>query len=89
MKQLAPTPATKVDWFRVLTDICRDGYSLYELARDTTIPRSSLNAYKNGAEPAHAIGMCILAHWSIKTGKPGHDAPITRRMPSHIVRHST
>lgn len=87
MRQLVPS--NKIDWFRVLTDICRDGYSLYEFARDTTIPRSSLNAYKNGSEPTHAVGMCILAHWSIKTGRPGHDAPMTKRMPSHVVRHAT
>lgn len=79
----------KIDWFRVLTDLCRDGGSLYQLSRITTIPRSSLNAYKNGMEPTHAVGMCILAHWSMKTGKPGCDAPMTRRAHSNIVRNHT
>jgi hypothetical protein len=85
---LAVTLDQRIDWFRVLSDLTRDGASLYQLYRVTTIPRSSLNAYKNGVEPTHAVGMCILAHWSIKTGKPGHDAPMTQRAHSHIVRNS-
>jgi hypothetical protein len=85
---LAVTLDQRIDWFRVLSDLTRDGGSLYKLAETTTIPRSSLNAYKNGVEPTHAVGMCILAHWSIKTGKPGHDAPMTRRVHSHVVRNA-
>lgn len=86
---LAVTLDQRIDWFRVLTDLCRDGGSLYQLSRLTTIPRSTLTAYKNGMEPTHAVGMCILAHWSIKTGKPGHDAPMTQRTASLIVRTNT
>ncbi|WP_186065100.1 hypothetical protein [Burkholderia gladioli] len=84
---LAVTLDQRIDWFRVLSDLTRDG-SLYRLADATGIPRSSLNAYKNGVEPTHAVGMCILAHWSNKTGRPGSDAPMTLRAPSHVVRHA-
>jgi hypothetical protein len=83
---LAVTLDQRIDWFRVLSDLTRDGGSLYQLASTTGIPRRSLNSYKNGVEPTHARGMCILAHWSIKTGKPGHDAPMTRRYHSVNVR---
>ncbi|VVE10351.1 hypothetical protein [Pandoraea commovens] len=75
----------RVDWFRVLTDLCRDGGSLYQLARDTSIPRSSLQSYKAGSEPTHAVGMCLLAHWSAKVGRPGADAPlVTRYQPINV-----
>lgn len=79
----------RIDWFRVITDLTRDGGSIYQLARVTNIPRSSLNDYKNGVEPTHAVGMCILAHWSMKTGKPGSDAPITQRIAPIVVRNRT
>lgn len=80
-------PDTRIDWFRILTDLCSDGYSMYDLARDTSIPRSSLQSYKQGVEPLHAIGMCVLAHWSMRTGKSGADAPRVPRYPQMSVRH--
>ncbi|CAG9255953.1 hypothetical protein [Paraburkholderia caribensis] len=82
----AVAPEQRIDWFRVITDLCRDGGSLYQLSGATGIPRRSLNSYKNGVEPTHARGMCILAHWSMKTGKSGSDAPTTRLFRGNTVR---
>jgi len=82
----APSLAVRIDWFRVLTDLCSDGGSLYKLAAVTSIPRTSLQSYKNGVEPTHAVGMCLLAHWSAKTGLSGAEAPITARYHPITVR---
>jgi hypothetical protein len=82
----APSLAVRIDWFRVLTDLCSDGGSLYKLAAVTSIPRTSLQSYKNGVEPTHAVGMCLLAHWSAKMGRPGAEAPITARYHPITVR---
>lgn len=84
--QQVPSLDTRIDWFKVLTDLCRDGESLYTLARLTSIPRTSLQNYRNGVEPTHAVGMCLLAHWSAKTGRPGAEAPMTTRYHSITVR---
>jgi hypothetical protein len=76
----------RIDWFRVLADLCQDGGSLYQLSRITNIPRSSLQSYRLGVEPAHSVGMCLLRLWSIKTGADRDDAPCIERYSSLIVR---
>lgn len=80
------TPDHRIDWFRVLTDLCRDGGSLYQLSRITSIPRSSLQNYKRGVEPTHSVGMCLLRLWCIKTGNDRDEAPTQRRYDSISVR---
>jgi hypothetical protein len=76
------TPTESIDWFRILTDLCADGGSLYQVSRITSIPRSSLQSYKQGVEPSHSIGMCLLRLWSISTGKDRDEAPTIERMLS-------
>ncbi|MCW5141072.1 hypothetical protein [Burkholderia cenocepacia] len=82
----APAPDVRIDWFRVLDDLNRGGFSVARLSRITSIPRTSLNNYRYGAEPAHAVGMCILRHWSIQTGRDIADAPLVRRFTLQAVR---
>ncbi len=77
---------TRIDWFRVLADLCQDGGSLYQLSRITSIPRSSLQSYRAGVEPAHSVGMCILRLWAITTDKPSEEAPVTHKFESVTVR---
>lgn len=79
------TPDTRIDWFRVLTDLCQDGGSLYQVSRITSIPRSSLQSYKQGVEPSHSIGMCLLRLWSITTGKDRDDAPTVEKLATVAV----
>jgi hypothetical protein len=79
------TPDTRIDWFRVLTDLCQDGGSLYQVSRITSIPRSSLQSYRLGVEPSHSVGSCLLRLWAITTGNDRDDAPTVERMPSVSV----
>lgn len=80
------TPDVRIDWWRVLHDLCADGGSLYQVSRITSIPRTSLQNYKQGVEPSHSIGMCLLRLWSIRTGKDRDEAPTQQRYESVIVR---
>ncbi|QDX22558.1 hypothetical protein FP568_15715 [Pandoraea pnomenusa] len=80
------TLAVRVDWFRVINDLCGPDGSLYQLAQETKIPRSTLQAYKNGREPSHSIGMYLLAVWEKKAGGEGATAPLTTRYDRIVVR---
>lgn len=79
-------PDYRISWFKVLADLCEGGGSLYKVAAITSIPRTSLQSYRNGREPAHSVGMCLLRHWSIKTGRDRDDAPVEKRYDSVSVR---
>ncbi|MBC8642121.1 hypothetical protein IAG25_35540 [Caballeronia sp. EK] len=80
------TPELRIDWFRILTDLCQDGGSLYQVSRITSIPRSTLQNYKQGVEPSHSLGMCLLRLWAIKTGKDRDEAPTQQRYDPIMVR---
>lgn len=56
--------AQRIDWFRILTDLRVQGYSLYAVAEQTGIPRKTLDGYRNqDAEPRHCDGELLLALW--------------------------
>lgn len=68
----------RVDWFRVLTDLQRAGYSLATLQELTGISRSTLGRYRCGAEPRHADGEQLLAFWCQVQGRERYEAPQRR-----------
>lgn len=53
----------RVDWFRILDDLKRQGFSLYVLDELLLIPKSSLIRYKEGSEPNHATGEKLIGFW--------------------------
>lgn len=58
------TKPQRIDWFRVLTDLRVQGYSLYAVADETGIPRKTLDGYRSqGAEPRHSDGELLIALW--------------------------
>lgn len=79
-------PQESLDFFRIVTDLCSDGGTLAKLSAMTSIPLSSLGAYKNGTEPTFSVGLCLLRHWEIKTGKTRDQAPMIRRKVITRVR---
>lgn len=52
-----------VDWFRVLDDLKRRGFSLYMLEVQVGIPKSTLVGYKQGSEPKHMDGERLIQFW--------------------------
>ncbi|MBY4723971.1 MULTISPECIES: hypothetical protein [Burkholderia] len=71
----------RIDWFRVLADLCHGGSSLYKLSMTTRIPRSSLQSYRDGVEPSHSVGSLLLIAWSVKTGRDPIEAPTMLERP--------
>lgn len=81
MNTLAPT--TRIDWFRIIEDVRREGYSLYDIAQYTTIPKSTLMGYRNlGSEPPYDMGVVLLKFWAQVMERSVADAPAVPRMPS-------
>lgn len=66
----------RVDWFRILTQLKKEGYSTYAVSHFTRIPRSNLNNYKlTGTQPSYHHGVCLLQFWAEATGNDTTDAP--------------
>lgn len=74
----------RIDWFRILADLCHGGSSLYKLSMTTRIPRSSLQSYRDGVEPSHSVGSLLLIAWSVKTGRDPIEAPTMLDRPIDV-----
>lgn len=79
---------TRVDWFRVLSDLKRRGVSMREVARRLTVTlrgedsapvsEAHLRHYSNGGEPRFPVGLALLQLWIDVTGKTWGDVPLLR-----------
>ena len=65
----------RVDWFRLLDQLKDEGYSLYDVAFFTEIPKSTLIGYKNGSQPRYHDGLRMIQFWSEATGQPIAEVP--------------
>lgn len=72
---------TRVDWFRVIADLNRAGYSTRGFADSLGIARTTIEGWKAGSEPKHADGEKLLAWWSQVTGREVGTAPRQPRLP--------
>lgn len=70
---------TRIDWFRVIVDLSRQGVSLYGIQCATGINKSTLSGYKSGAEPRHSDGELLLGLWISVMQKGREDAPVEKR----------
>ena len=71
----AQPASMRIDWFRLLVNLGKEGYSLRSISHFTGISKSSLIGYKNGSQPAYHIGVCLLQFWSEATGHDSTEAP--------------
>lgn len=71
-----PAAPTRVDWFRILDDLKREGYGLREIAHFTHIPRTNLHRYRCGAEPMYSNGDRLIGFWAQVTEKNRDDVPM-------------
>lgn len=67
----------RVDWFAILVGLQRCGLSAAAVAIQTTIPRTTILGYKQGAEPKHADGERLIALWAGITGNDRKRVPMT------------
>lgn len=65
----------KIDWFRILTDLSRSGYSLQDIADELDVVASTLIGWKKGASPRHHSGEALIELWCRVTEKGRHHLP--------------
>ena len=72
----------RVDWFALMTDLHVAGFSGYDVADQTDIPRTTLLDWKRGSEPRHADGERLICFWVAATGQPRDSVPMAQDLPS-------
>lgn len=76
-------PGLRVDWFRVFDDLGKEGFTIYDIAEQTSIPRSTMRHWKDqDTEPRHSDGEKVLTFWESATGRTRKDAPMRAADPS-------
>jgi hypothetical protein len=58
----------RVNWFLVIVEMSRRGYSDTAIAGAIGTPRSTVRGWKQGAEPRHADGERMILLWCQVTG---------------------
>ena len=74
-----PTVSLTVDWFTVIADLRRHGYSLYTLSGLVGISRSTMYRWVEGGLPNHADGEIVIRFWIDTTGKDREHLPMKPR----------
>lgn len=75
----------RIDWFRVLCDLQREGMTNRDVSQAIEVPRTTLIAWKNGAEPNHHDGEKLLVLWTSATSTARDAAPRTS-IPPWLMR---
>ena len=73
-RRTAPTPT--IDWFQVIMEISRYGFSMQVIAQSIGVARTTLLGWKQGAEPRHSEGDRLLTFWTNVTGHDRSEAPM-------------
>lgn len=56
--------AERIDWFEVLMDLQRKGYSPATIGMAIDVPRTTINGWRDlGASPRHEDGEKLIALW--------------------------
>lgn len=71
-----PLVEDRVDWFRLLTQLKDEGYSLYAVSHFTGIPKSTLIGYKQGSQPSYHQGVNLLKFWMQAVGRSAEQVPM-------------
>lgn len=65
-----------VEWFRLLADLKRHGFSLRSVREQTGIPESTLRGYAIGSEPKHMDGEALIMFWCRATDRQREQLPL-------------
>lgn len=66
----------RIDWFRVITMVLRDGYSIQSAADAIGVARTTLIGWKQGAEPRYSEGERLVLLWCEVTGADRSKLPM-------------
>lgn len=62
-------PDEKIDWFRIITDLERSGYSHFSISVVVNVGKRTVGGWKNGATPRWEEGEQLLSLWETVTKK--------------------
>ena len=65
-----------VDWFRVLTDLTKQGLKDGLIAAVIGAPRSTLLGWKQGSQPKHFHGERLVELWALLVERPRDEVPM-------------
>ncbi|KAF1032977.1 MAG: hypothetical protein GAK37_00297 [Pseudomonas sp.] len=74
----------RIDWFRVITDVLRDGYSIQGAADEIGVARTTLIGWKQGAEPRYSEGERLVLLWCKISGKGRDNLPMCAAWAYHF-----
>ena len=69
----------KVDWFRLIIDLERVGYSHATLAAAIGAPKSTVHGWKQGANPNWECGERLIDFWIQVTGNGRDSVHVVKR----------
>jgi hypothetical protein len=69
----------KVDWFRVIVDLERQGYGATLVALSIATPKTTLLGWKQGSRPRFEEGDRLIALWCRVTGNGRETVPKVSR----------
>ena len=70
-------PRVRVDWFRTIVELERQGYTPWAISAAIDVSRSAIVGWHNYyAEPAHDAGERLIALWCQVTGLPREALPL-------------
>lgn len=74
----------QVDWFRVIVDLERKGYSLERIAAECLRSKGWVSNLKNipDTEPRHRDGQVLIGLWAEVTSRAPESVPVL-----HLVRN--
>lgn len=74
----------KIDWFRVIIDLERSGYSFTSIATVTGAARSTIIGWKQGSTPRFEDGLRLIDLWEAVTKKSRETVHTVKRY-SHLA----
>lgn len=80
-------PTLRVDWFRVIVELERHGFTPYDISDQIETARSTVVHWRNdGTEPRHLDGERLIKFWSAATCKGREDLPMAVVEPT-VAEH--
>ena len=74
----------KADWFRIISDINRKGFSLLDIAEELDVVPSTIIGWKKGSGPRHHTGEALIDLWCRVTEKARHELPKEKMLQRFI-----
>lgn len=73
---MTPSDEMRVNWFRIIVNLNRKKLSTRAFAAMLKIPRSTIDGWKQGAEPKHSDGERLISLWCKTLGRVRAEVPM-------------